>query len=488
MKNKNRILAIIISCIYAVTLVAYVVFLISSYRVGQKKAESTFAALNKVTGTILSTTDPCTQKFVDTVSASTELRDSFKTYDNLVGMQMAIGDNLVYSNPGDLSKSPAARSALVRIYTTTQNSLSGAAVSITYAIYLLTPQTIYNGGKVAFIVILVFTVICAFFILFSYWSSYEDSEHSAEKSLQRSLQRQAEESNSSGVSTTQDEVNSQLDQISGWTAKKQEDIQYNAQEQSSESTVENQETVIMEYKDDRPERDELFSTQDIEDVTSTFYDDEPAKDEEFAYQDDSSDSQDNSTVHNESTILSFEDVSENKEEASFVSSPSGLFSPESGFGWESYLNTRLSSELVRAASQESDLSLLSIRIPDLKKGTISAKAIYSLILDMVKFQDLVFEKGTDGCIAIFQDTTIDQAITIADRLHGRIVEILSANNLSTVCGFGISSKSLRLISAERLIMEAEQAMNYALEDTSSPIVAYRVNPEKYRNYLNTDSN
>ena len=48
---------------------------------------------------------------------------------------------------------------------------------------------------------------------------------------------------------------------------------------------------------------------------------------------------------------------------------------------------------------------------------------------------------------------------------------------------GISSRSLRLISAERLKTEAEQAVEHAATDNESPIVAFRVNPEKYRKFI-----
>ena len=48
---------------------------------------------------------------------------------------------------------------------------------------------------------------------------------------------------------------------------------------------------------------------------------------------------------------------------------------------------------------------------------------------------------------------------------------------------GISSVSSRIVSAERLITEAEQAVFHALEDKSTPVVAFRVNAQKYREYI-----
>ena len=47
--------------------------------------------------------------------------------------------------------------------------------------------------------------------------------------------------------------------------------------------------------------------------------------------------------------------------------------------------------------------------------------------------------------------------------------------------FGVSINEL--ISGERLITEAEQAQKHAEEDATSPVIAFRVNPEKYRNFI-----
>jgi hypothetical protein len=50
-------------------------------------------------------------------------------------------------------------------------------------------------------------------------------------------------------------------------------------------------------------------------------------------------------------------------------------------------------------------------------------------------------------------------------------------------GIGITTRSLRLITGNRLIEEANQALDKAFEEEGLPIVAFRVNPEKYRQYL-----
>ena len=48
---------------------------------------------------------------------------------------------------------------------------------------------------------------------------------------------------------------------------------------------------------------------------------------------------------------------------------------------------------------------------------------------------------------------------------------------------GLSSRSGRLIDADRLIFETNEALEKALTDPSSNIIAFRSNPEKYRAYI-----
>ena len=164
-------------------------------------------------------------------------------------------------------------------------------------------------------------------------------------------------------------------------------------------------------------------------------------------------------------------------------SEQGLFSPASGFGWESYLNTRLESELVRAASSEQDLALAIIRIPGMTKESNYYGNVCQVLQNFFQFKDFIFECKEDGFAAIMQHSDVDTALQNAEVLHSNIASALQSAGQSAKPLIGISSRSLRLISAERLKNEAEQALVHAADDPNSPIIAFRVNPEKYRKYI-----
>lgn len=163
--------------------------------------------------------------------------------------------------------------------------------------------------------------------------------------------------------------------------------------------------------------------------------------------------------------------------------PVGLFSPVTGFGWESYLEDRLDSELVRSASIEEDIVLIIIKIENLDKTSETAKKIYEQLLVFFKFRDLIFEYKIDGFACIVHDITVDTALSFADQIYDTLSKIMTENGYTGKISIGISSRSFRLIPGKRLITEAEEALSRAIDDQETAIVAFRVNPEKYRQYI-----
>ncbi|MDR1748384.1 MAG: hypothetical protein LBR47_04930 [Spirochaetaceae bacterium] len=163
--------------------------------------------------------------------------------------------------------------------------------------------------------------------------------------------------------------------------------------------------------------------------------------------------------------------------------PAGLFSPETGMGWESYLEVRLDAELSRAASAEEDTALVIIELPDIRRGDAVSRAVAQNMLHYFKFRDFIFEYGATGFAGILQNENLDRAMTIAEELYNDINETLKEHTVSSRVAIGISTRIFRLIPGSRLIEEAKQAVKKAFDETTLPIVAFRANPEKYREYI-----
>ena len=176
------------------------------------------------------------------------------------------------------------------------------------------------------------------------------------------------------------------------------------------------------------------------------------------------------------------------EAQSAADSKKDFFSPVTGFGWEQNFKLRLDSELVRAASSELDLSLFIIRIIGLKFTDAAATEICKFLLEEFQFRDMIFEFGEDGFAVIKTDMSIEQAENTAGLIHSELSKLIATYDSvpALTCYIGISSRSIRMLSAERLIMEAKEALNHSIEDKDSPITGFHVDIEKYREFLNNN--
>ena len=167
--------------------------------------------------------------------------------------------------------------------------------------------------------------------------------------------------------------------------------------------------------------------------------------------------------------------------------PQGLFSPASGLGWEEYLVDRLNSEISRAAQNEQDLALVIYRLKFLRRTDGLFRKIISKSIELFNYKDLIFEYGSDGIAIIVNNTTFDKIMQRCEELHKNIFDLFTENEYKNEVGIGISLRASRLISADRLITEAKNACEKAIMEKDLPIVAFRADPERYRNYLTNET-
>jgi hypothetical protein len=164
--------------------------------------------------------------------------------------------------------------------------------------------------------------------------------------------------------------------------------------------------------------------------------------------------------------------------------PKGLFSPRGNIGWESYTRDRLESELHRCASFEQDLTFIMMEFKDGKLDDPLYKIFAEEAVNFFTLRDLIFEKGDQGIAVISPNIDLEQAFLKCEEFRERILKKLPDSS-KTRSGLyaGLSSRSGRLIEAERLMFETSQALLKALADPLSPIVAFKSDPEKYREFV-----
>ena len=163
--------------------------------------------------------------------------------------------------------------------------------------------------------------------------------------------------------------------------------------------------------------------------------------------------------------------------------PKGLYSPRSNIGWEEYTKDRLDSELHRCSSTENDLTLVLMEFTDLTNDIMFRQAAEEAV-SFFSSRDMLFEHGTQGILAILPCVDLDTGISKSEKFYQRFMEKFPSGgkSASSLC-IGLSSRSDRLLNADRLILEVQEALNKAKRDPKSSIVAFKSDPEKYRAFI-----
>ncbi len=329
--------------------------------------------------------------------------------------------------------------------------------------YLIQPDSIFYYARISFLMILIITLITIIMIIYlnlseNKTSIAEEIETDSEDELSFDDDITSENTNDSELpedsEITEDQISQETTTSSGndttqkttieQEAKDAQETTIEQEKQTAQETTNSQETATSEYG--------AFNAPEPEPIQPV-----------------------------ELPIKEVKPASE----ASEVSkdNPSGLYNPETEIGWESYLLPRLNNEIDRATASEIDLAIFEFKLPDLTKNNEDYVNVCRYLTLQFQFKDLLFEYKEDSIIAIKISMNIDSAIPFADKLYSDIRNIINSKN----CYIGISSRSIRIVTAERLLLEADQAVIHAIEDKDSPIVAFRVDSDKYRQMIESAS-
>lgn len=488
MKAKRNYFTVAVCTVYIAAVLAFAASLIFEYSGGTKRAQERFTSLTKDLSRNLKENDIGSAEF------SRAILESLGNVSDIAAIQVSSDGKLLFSYPVSIDENKTASSPLIKQLSTSVKGGENSAV-LTAALYTLKPSSIYYKGRVAFLVILAATLAAALnLIIVSKKDTDGDGQEDTDAEKDGAEDYFFEEEMPDYEKVARKETDAKDDAtVYGNDAEEEAAVTRNdvaevaavaevtAAEDTAVSEVTAGNNAVAEENSYGTEIDsdktlDFEDQTDIEETIPSVQEKEPvlengqnAGEEEGAAAEDASFAEE---IHEEPSLA------ENNV------APVGLFDEKTGFGWEQYMPTRLDSELIRAASSEQDLALFTVRIPGIDWTTPEGKETASIIKDWVKFNDLVFDYGSDGFTAIFQNQNTDAALAEAEKTHTEIVSVLKRANSSAETPFvGISTRSLRLISGKRLFNESEQALFHAMEDKDSPIVAFRVNPDKYRSYL-----
>jgi len=148
---------------------------------------------------------------------------------------------------------------------------------------------------------------------------------------------------------------------------------------------------------------------------------------------------------------------------------------------------RLTEELRRCATAGQDLAFIVMEYKPAGDESFYAR----FANDAARFfssRDFVCEKGEKGVSVICPGLNLDTGFLNADEFHNRVLgKYPGLFNAKTDLCIGISARSERPVNAKRIMFEAEEALERALMDPVSHIVAFKSDPEKYRAFMESRS-
>lgn len=476
MKNKFIILyTVFASAIFAFAIAFFGVNIYKEYSQGQARANQRYNTL---------ITDIKAYNSIDKNISETSLsniKSVLKDFNDFSFIQIKLNDSEILKYPKDVSAELTV-SNLTKTFSSNFNTQNGQ-FEILCNLYLLRPSSIYYYAKISFIIILIVTLITIILIFYinsqekqfsAKVSSEADSEFLNENDFDSKLQL---DENLSGSSSEVESSSIQQNSVNSIDL----DIDLSSEsEQNKKSFGEDSEQIF--DLENNTEMDTEIQQTDSEYSALT---PEDRNNENSQTENEEKEIPASLPDYESPVIIETSDVKENNDAEnapasdSSESNPSGLFNPVTGLGWESYLDTRLENEINRAISSEIDISVFIINIPNLERESEESKKVSEYLSLQFQFKDLLFEYKNDCIVAIKISMNLDDALNFADKIHAEIMQIINQKE----CYIGISTRSIRIVSSERLLNEAWAALEHAKQEEDSPIIAFRVDADKYRQFL-----
>jgi hypothetical protein len=141
---------------------------------------------------------------------------------------------------------------------------------------------------------------------------------------------------------------------------------------------------------------------------------------------------------------------------------------------------KLDVELRRSEAFKQDLALITAKVTG-EEADGAFPVLTSDAMDFFVLRELVFERGKNGLSIIAPDMDADEGFNKAVEFRAGFLNKHPEFTDKIEIFMGVSSRCEREVDASRVLTEAETALTKA--EKGSPVVAFRVDPEKYKEFL-----
>lgn len=158
-------------------------------------------------------------------------------------------------------------------------------------------------------------------------------------------------------------------------------------------------------------------------------------------------------------------------------------SPATGLKMQSSLSENLGEKISQSLDEKKELTLALLKINNLDRGNAISNKLVEILKDDISKTAEIFEYNSDGYAIILYNEDLSSCAETFDKIYENMTSYLRENNSANEVVIGLSSVSGRNVDSQRLETETAQALSHALENPDSPIIAFRANPQKYKEYI-----
>lgn len=383
---------------------------------------------------------PRAEKIFEEISSQAEKnpeqlkKEMFSSEETVHSAKYTKNNRILIAYPDEQTSSQVSTTKLVKIFSKTIVEQENT-YELKLALYILRPTVIYNAARQSFIIILGATLATIGVLIFISVKSKKGVPAETE------TEESGPDENPQEIEIEEENTGIQENETAAKAASAQENIPEQEKteipEDFSDSNSEQEnENCSEEPEIELPDSDSGFDSDSVETESQ-----------------DSRNENDSEAYYNEHKIM---------QEA------------RNSVEGEATLNERINFELTKAASNGQDFSVLLIEIKNSEKFADIKK-----FLDDNYGKENIFSYKPQILALLKENTNIDDAEDKAALIENNIKAFFEEQNLA----IGISSRSLRTITADRILSEAEEALNHANNDPDSKIVGFHVDLEKYREFV-----
>ena len=145
----------------------------------------------------------------------------------------------------------------------------------------------------------------------------------------------------------------------------------------------------------------------------------------------------------------------------------------------------LESALQQCTLHDQDLACVIIESKEVGGSVKMYQDIAGQALEFFGITEGLFQKDSLGMSLILPGETLEECRTKVETFHKKIIDKYGDFfwEPSDLC-IGISARQGRQVDADRLLLEASTALKKALNDPQNPIISFKIDPERYKAFLN----